>query len=154
MIENYRSQLLWNNFMTAPEIAPILDYSNPKGLFFQDATDVKDEKIPNEFKLNQNYPNPFNPDTIISYQLSASSPVSLKIYDLLGREISTLVNEFQDAGIYNVRFKNDISSHSPASGGFIRAGGQAQYSSLSTGIYLYTLQAGNYSQTKKMVFLR
>jgi hypothetical protein len=151
MIENYRSQLLWNNFMTSPEIAPILDYSNQKGLFFPDPTDINEEKIPTEFKLNQNYPNPFNPDTIISYQLSSSVPVSLKVYDLLGREIATLVDEIQNSGMYNVKFNNDDFDY-PSLDSFNRHG--LANSSMSSGVYLYTLQAGNYSQTKKMILLR
>jgi len=99
-------------------------------------TGVKEQKtIPTEFKLNQNYPNPFNPETVISYQLAVNSFVSLKIYDILGREVATLVNEFQQAGIYNSQF----SIHN---------------SQLSSGVYFYRLQTGDFIQTKKMLLIK
>lgn len=95
---------------------------------------TNNEFLPNHFELFQNYPNPFNPETTISYKLSAVSDVDLKIYDVLGKEVSTLVNEVQQPGVYNVKFTNN--------------------SSLSTGIYFYRLQAGNFIQTQKMLFLK
>jgi hypothetical protein len=88
---------------------------------------------PNEFSLAQNYPNPFNPTTMIEYNLPGSVPVSLKIYNLLGQEVETLVNDTQAPGKYTVRFD---------------AGRYA------TGIYFYTLHAGNYLQVKKMLLLK
>jgi hypothetical protein len=91
--------------------------------------------VPNEFKLLQNYPNPFNPDTSISYHLSNSGFVSLKIFNSLGSEIATLVNEFQNCGIHNSQFSIFNSE-------------------LSSGIYFYTLRADNYAQTKKMLLLK
>ncbi|MEW6701575.1 MAG: T9SS type A sorting domain-containing protein [Bacteroidota bacterium] len=95
---------------------------------------------PVNFILEQNYPNPFNPETVISYtigtsQLSAFSNVSLKIFDVLGREVATLVNEFQQAGEYNSQFS--IRNYQ-----------------LSSGVYFYTLQVGNYFQSKKMLLLK
>jgi len=84
-------------------------------------------------ELSQNYPNPFNPSTVISYQLPVSGQVSLKIYDMLGREVQTLVNETQAAGRYSVRFN--------ASG-------------LSSGTYFYKLQANGLVQTKKLTLLK
>jgi flagellar hook assembly protein FlgD len=99
----------------------------------------------NDFNLNQNYPNPFNPSTVISYQIPALSHVTLKIYDVLGKEISTLVNEEKNAGIYKVKF--DASSY--------------RMSNLTTGIYFYRitiqsdiLAAGTFSETKKMLLIR
>ncbi|KAF0138469.1 MAG: hypothetical protein FD122_3783 [Stygiobacter sp.] len=101
--------------------------------------------IPTKYSLNQNYPNPFNPETTISYKLQASSQVSLKVYDVLGNEIATLVNEFQQAGIYNSKFY--IRNSSPRS---TRVGaGQ-----LPTGVYFYTLKADSYTETKKMILLK
>ncbi len=94
---------------------------------------VSDE-IPAEFELSQNYPNPFNPETTISYKVSVVSNVSLKVYDLLGKEIATLVNEVQQPGSYNVKF-----SINPT---------------LSAGIYFYKLQADNFAQTKKMMLIK
>jgi xylan 1,4-beta-xylosidase len=88
-----------------------------------------------EFELNQNYPNPFNPGTFISYQLPAASNVSLKVYDILGKEVATLVNEHEQAGNYTVQL--------PTFG--------TKYSS---GVYFYTLRAGDFVQTKRMVVIK
>jgi len=85
------------------------------------------------FKLEQNYPNPFNPTTTIQYQISKLSLVTLKVYDVLGNEIKTLVNEEKPVGIYEVEF-NSID--------------------LSSGVYYYKLKAGNFVETKKMVLLK
>lgn len=90
-------------------------------------------KIPFTFKLEQNYPNPFNPSTVISYQLAVGDHVTLKVYDILGREVATLVNRKQRAGSYKVNFN---------------AG------RLSSGVYFYRLNYGDYSATKKMIVLR
>ncbi|MGD0591188.1 MAG: C25 family cysteine peptidase [Bacteroidota bacterium] len=88
---------------------------------------------PESFALNQNYPNPFNPTTIISYQLPAQSIVTLKVFDILGREVKTLVNDRQSAGLHSVTFNA---------------------SNLSSGVYFYQLQAGSYNATKKLVYLK
>lgn len=99
-------------------------------------TSVKnDGEIPSQFYLSQNYPNPFNPSTVISYRLSVSSKVSLKVYDLLGREVETLVNEIQLPGSYNSQFS-------------------IRNSQLSSGVYFYRLQAGDFSETKKMMLIK
>ena len=100
------------------------------------------QNIPANFRLEQNYPNPFNPSTVISYQLSSFSFVTLKVYDMLGREVSTLVNEFQPAGSYSSQF----SIHNLNSG--------RQGSQLSSGVYFYTLRANDYIHTKKMVLMK
>ena len=93
------------------------------------------DELPKEFTLNQNYPNPFNPTTAISYHLSSGSFVSLKVYDTIGKEVITLVNEFQDAGEHAIQ---------------LTAG---QYG-MTSGIYFYRLTAGAYSSTKKMLLLK
>ncbi len=101
-------------------------------------TDVNEKKIielPSQFYLSQNYPNPFNPSTVISYQLSVASKVSLKVYDLLGREVETLVNEVQLPGSYNSQFS--IRNYQ-----------------LPSGVYFYRLQAGEFSETKKMILIK
>jgi hypothetical protein len=85
------------------------------------------------FKLNQNYPNPFNPSTVISYTVPYQSKVTLKVYNILGSEVATLVNENKPAGSYNVTF---------------------DASRLSSGVYIYQLKAGNFISTKKLVFLK
>ncbi len=91
---------------------------------------VEDGQIVNDFKLNQNYPNPFNPSTKISFSIPTSEFVTLKVYDVLGREVATLVNENLNAGSYSYNF---------------------DASNLTSGVYLYKLQAGKYSETKKMI---
>ena len=97
---------------------------------------------PADFMLFQNYPNPFNPTTNIIYKLSTASKVQLKIYDLLGREIMTLVNEFQQAGTYTYQFSSMITR-----------GNKSKFQ-LSSGIYFYRLTAGNSSDAKKMILNR
>ena len=92
------------------------------------------------FDLNQNYPNPFNPSTKIKYSVNSTQKVTLKVYDLLGREIATLVNVEKPAGEYEVEF--NAASHS----GEVR--------NLPSGIYFYQLKAGQYVETKKMVLLK
>ena len=91
------------------------------------------QNYPSEFSLLQNYPNPFNPETSIQYQLMVSSNVTLVIYDVLGREITKLVNQRQDAGEYKVVFD-----------------GQG----LSSGIYFYQLNTNSYSKMRKMILLK
>ena len=88
---------------------------------------------PNSFGLSQNYPNPFNPSTAISYQLSAVSEVRLVVFDLLGREVATLVNEKKEAGNYTVSFNG---------------------ANLTSGVYFYKLSAGNFSEIKKMTLVK
>ncbi len=90
---------------------------------------------PKVFALDQNYPNPFNPSTKISWQSPVSSHQTLKIYDVLGKEIATLVDEYKEAGTYNVEFTiNNLQ--------------------LSSGIYFYKLQAGSFIETKKMILMK
>jgi hypothetical protein len=98
-----------------------------------DLYDLSDENIPNRFTLLQNYPNPFNPSTTINYQIPEISFVTFKVFDVLGREVSTIVNEERSAGSYEFEF-NAIA--------------------LPSGIYFYRLQAGSFVETKKMVLLR
>lgn len=102
-------------------------------LFWGGATDVESEINNLDFKLNQNFPNPFNPSTSIQYQVSSISQVTLKVYDILGNEVATLINEKKPAGVYEVDFNS---------------------SQLSSGVYLYKLQAGSFVQTKKMLLLK
>ena len=135
MIENYRSQLLWKLFMADADVNAAL--TKIPFFFSPDVSDVADQKnTPTEFILKGNYPNPFNPSTVISYQLEKQNHVQLKVYDTLGREVATLVNEKQDAGEHNITF--DTAK--------ISAG-----KSLTSGVYLYRISAGKYSATGKMV---
>jgi N-acetylneuraminic acid mutarotase len=91
------------------------------------------EALPTCFALGQNYPNPFNPSTTIKYELTKSSAVKLSVYDMLGREVSVLVNERRNAGVHEVKFNG---------------------SNLASGVYLYRIQAGDFVSTKKLVLLR
>jgi hypothetical protein len=86
-----------------------------------------------KYDLSQNYPNPFNPSTLITYSIPISSNVIVKVYNVLGKLITTLVNENQEAGIYKVNF---------------------DAKSLSNGIYFYKIQAGSYTAVKKMLLLK
>jgi hypothetical protein len=89
--------------------------------------------MPSTYLLQQNYPNPFNPNTTISFSIPTSEFVTLKVYDVLGREIATLVNENLSAGSYSYNF---------------------DAKNLTSGVYLYKLQAGKYSETKKMILTK
>ena len=86
-----------------------------------------------QFSLNQNYPNPFNPSTMISYQLPTSSHVTLKVYDMLGKEVAMLVNGQNSMGNHSVEFNANR---------------------LASGIYIYRISAGTFTQTKKMVLMK
>jgi hypothetical protein len=94
---------------------------------------------PEEFQLNQNYPNPFNPQTTISYQLAVNGDVTLKIYDMLGQEVRTLINENKPVGYHSVVWNGTDNS-----------GRQ-----VSSGVYFYQLQSGNnISQIKKLLLIK
>lgn len=90
----------------------------------------ENKSVPNEFRLNQNYPNPFNPSTVISFSLPKSGYVTLKVFDLLGREIKALVDGTLEAGVHKVNFT---------------------FSNLSSGVYVYTLTCGSFSSSMKMI---
>ena len=89
--------------------------------------------IPTEFMLDQNYPNPFNPTATINYALPKSGLVKIIICDILGREVKTLVNEEKTAGYYSIQFNGN---------------------NLTSGIYFYRMQSGNFVETKKLILLK
>jgi hypothetical protein len=91
------------------------------------------DNIPTNFSLSQNYPNPFNPSTTIQFSLPKSGDITLKIYNLLGEEVKTLVNEFKEIGNHTVQFNA---------------------SNLASGIYFYRLQAESFIQTRKMILIK
>ena len=93
----------------------------------------EENTVPSKFELMQNYPNPFNPSTSIEYSVPSNEYVLLKVYDLLGNEVNTLVNERQSAGNYEVNF---------------------DASNLASGIYFYRIQSGSFIQTKKLMLLK
>jgi hypothetical protein len=97
------------------------------------SVDGQSSGLVKDFHLSQNFPNPFNPSTVIGYQLPVSGNVTLKVYDLLGREAATLVDEYKPAGMHEIEF---------------------DATELTSGIYFYKLQADNYVDTKKMILLK
>jgi hypothetical protein len=100
-------------------------------------TTVENDLVPQEFALFQNYPNPFNPSTRIQYSLEKAVQVSLKVYNVLGVEIATLVNSRQEAGNYNVSFSVNNGSLN-----------------LSSGVYFYRLETGSFVSTMKMILMK
>ncbi|RJQ64641.1 MAG: T9SS C-terminal target domain-containing protein [Stygiobacter sp.] len=115
---------------------------------FAKTTDIeKETELPTNFSLEQNYPNPFNPETTIRYQIAplnlpkgeTSVHVTLKVYDVLGREVATLVDEVKQPGKYVATFNSRHLERSRK---------------MSSGVYFYILQAGEYISTKKMVLLK
>jgi len=95
--------------------------------------EIPSDLLPASFDLSQNYPNPFNPETTIEFEVSNSAPVSIKIYDLIGREVTTLVNEVKQPGVYRISFDGD---------------------NLASGVYFYKMIAGDFSSVKKMNLLK
>ncbi|MHB8907235.1 MAG: T9SS type A sorting domain-containing protein, partial [Melioribacteraceae bacterium] len=100
-----------------------------------DADIPEQTSLPAQYYLSQNYPNPFNSSTVISYQLPVVGYVTLKVYDVLGREVATLVNQVQNAGTHNSQFS-------------------ALHSQLTSGVYFYRISAGGFVETKKMILLK
>jgi hypothetical protein len=98
-------------------------------------TEVSDEELINinNFCLNQNYPNPFNPSTTIKYSIPYSDIVNIKVFDILGREVAVLLNEYKPAGTYNIEFNAN---------------------KFTSGVYFYQLNAGSYLETKKMMLMK
>jgi len=110
------------------------DFSDVRTFTTVPPVSVDDEQLtPREFSLDQNYPNPFNPSTIITYSLAKDEKVSLKVYDIMGREVVELVNAKQSSGEYDVEF---------------------DASNLSSGLYIYSINAGDFSASKKMILIK
>lgn len=142
IIETY---MIMNNQQggNAPQFTGSLKYLKPSSV--SDAHKMIMEKIykvtysngnkiiPKEFKLEQNFPNPFNPSTTIEYSLPNSTKITIKVYDLLGRLVKELVNEYKDAGVYKVKFDG---------------------TNLASGVYLYKIEAGTFVNVKKMVLVK
>ena len=125
--------IVYNRTVTDSERTAVENYLADKYNLVTGINDPQQEVIPDKYTLSQNYPNPFNPTTTIKFQVPNSSFVNLKVYDILGNEVATLVNEEKAAESYNVNFN--------ASG-------------LSSGIYFYKLQSGSFVETKKMILLK
>ncbi|BDQ03383.1 ScyD/ScyE family protein [Ignavibacterium sp.] len=117
-----------NLFITSFSQDNILKVSN-----LPTAVETEINSVVNNFILEQNYPNPFNPSTKISWQSPVGSRQTIKVYDILGNEVATLVDEFREAGRYEIEF---------------------DASKLSSGMYLYKLETGNYTEIKKMILIK
>lgn len=115
------------NFVVLNQLRLTINYNNI--IAFIEEEDTK----PKTYILEQNYPNPFNPSTTIQYFISKESNVTLKVFDLLGEEVTTLVNEVKSRGAYSVNFYSAV---------------------LASGVYYYQIQAGGFIETKKMVLIR
>jgi hypothetical protein len=94
---------------------------------------IENKSVPDKFSLGQNYPNPFNPSTVISFAIPMQAFVTVKVYDILGREVKTLMNETKPVGYYEINFNA---------------------SDLPSGTYIYEIRAGNFVETKKMILLK
>ena len=107
-------------------------------VFDNTSLSIENGMLPKEFALYQNYPNPFNPITSLRYDLPNDGLVNITIYDMMGRVVKTLVNSFQTAGFKSIQWNATNDRNEP----------------VSAGLYLYTIQAGEFRQTKKMVLLK
>lgn len=114
------------------------NFAQNKTVNISSATDVREKGLVPSFALNQNYPNPFNPSTIISYQIPTNGFVTLKVYNILGNEVATLVNEQKSSGSYSVQYS--------AIDGYA--------SVLASGTYLYQLRVNDYVSNRKMLLLK
>jgi hypothetical protein len=120
--------------LTDASITPVASQRNKAKITLK-----RDEgSLPKAFELNQNYPNPFNPTTIITFALPKNAFVSVKVYDILGREVKTLLSDEMSAGIHAVEWRGDDN-------------GGAR---LSSGAYLYRITAADFVSTKKMILMK
>ncbi len=122
---------------TNKTVSAEIDYLGQYRLQSGDVTSEVVDNIPDQYKLSQNYPNPFNPSTVINYQLPQNSKVQLVIYNALGQKVATLIDKKQEAGYHSYKF--DINTLEK---------------SLPSGIYFYTIKAGSFHQTKKMLLVK
>jgi len=130
------SKAIWDNDHYLVMVGQNMDTSKLLWKYSVDgvtAVEQEGSSLPSEFRLDQNYPNPFNPTTTIEFSIVKEGKTSLKVYDILGKEVATLVDEELTAGTYNAKFD---------------AG------NLSSGIYVYVLKTPNYTASKKMILLK
>lgn len=102
------------------------------------SAEFNNDQVPKEFTVSQNYPNPFNPSTVISYSVPISSLVSIRVFNLLGQEVKTLINTERQAGYYTVQWNGDNNSGR----------------TVASGMYIYRVEAGQYVKTMKMMLLK
>ncbi|MCW9096319.1 MAG: T9SS type A sorting domain-containing protein [Ignavibacteriaceae bacterium] len=114
-----------------PGILPLVYNDTPGNNIPED--NINNKSVPDKFSLGQNYPNPFNPSTVISFAIPSQEFVTVKVYDILGRQVKVLMNETKPAGYYEINFNA---------------------SELPSGTYIYEIRAGNFVKTKKMILLK
>jgi hypothetical protein len=134
--DSAKSELVFTDAMAADSSILIIPFEFINGeisISAAEGVEEGDANLPAKYELYQNYPNPFNPTTKLSFVIGHSSLVTLKVYDILGRVIATLVNEKINAGKYEVIFDG---------------------SGLSSGVYFYRLNAGQYTNTKKFILMK
>jgi len=135
---NSASNISWGVDVTDGFQIVRTDYGHLNSISNNYPLSIKETIIPHEYVLHQNYPNPFNPTTTLRYDLPENSLVTITIYDMMGRIVKTLVNSSQTAGFKSIRWSGNNDRNEP----------------VSAGLYLYTIQAGEFRQTKKMVLLK
>jgi hypothetical protein len=140
-----------NNYNWTEKLTQLWDGTNFKNYYRHVATWLEPVSVWDtppyleSYRLYNNYPNPYNPSTKIKFEIPNTEFVSLKVYDVLGKEIATLVDEEKAAGKYEVQFNSHFGEVRNLPAGRL---------SLPSGIYFYTLKAGNFSETKKMILLK
>jgi hypothetical protein len=143
MAQNETRAFVWTVWVTdTKDTVQVSTYANTTGFtpIFRTVnlkkltpTSVEDNNLPKEFSLSQNYPNPFNPSTVINFSLPQDAQVRLTVYDMLGREVAVMVNELRSAGTYSIAVDGR---------------------SMASGIYVYRLEAGNRTFTRKMTLIK
>lgn len=131
-MEFLSTSAIFNGLWTAMSNPADWTFTNPNPCMLSGVSQ-KIEEVPSDYKLSQNYPNPFNPATSIKFSIPKSGLVTLRVYDILGREVSTLVNEYKSYGTYIVDFN--------ASG-------------LTSGLYFYKIEVNNFVEVKKMMLVK
>jgi len=133
----YKNQAIWAYSVWEDSSNGTIQLFGSSGVY--DIGGIENETSPQDFTLYQNYPNPFNPSTVISFQLSVNSNVSLKVFDVLGREVAMLMNEEKPEGKYQVIFNIQHATNNKQ---------------FASGIFFYQLKVGSRFQTRKMLLLK
>jgi len=129
---------IYNNQLCPPYPSCIQDYVGEQDTTNCEQVSIIDGTFPITYKLYNAYPNPFNPKTTLHYDLPEDAMVNITIYDMMGRVVNTLINESQSAGYKSIQWNATNNIGQP----------------VSAGLYLYTIQAGQFTETKKMVLLK
>lgn len=136
--KSVKAALVVNTNIPNPGIYYVERYLSGSSVINKSSSETKEITVQGNaevksYSMEQNYPNPFNPSTLIHYEMPKDGFVTLKVYDVLGNLVKTLVNQYQTKGRYDINFNAD---------------------NLATGVYLYRLQSGSFVSTKKMLLLK